>query len=99
MDHKNLILSHSAQRKDPYYSLAKGVVLKADLKILKVKYLSNLLLDHTQISSLYDQTIFCQFFKGRQPPMEEDLKIFKVEYHSIQQPLIGSNSNFQLKLV
>ena len=58
--------------------------IEDDLKILKVEYLSNLLLDHTQISnlSLYDQTIFCQFFKWRQPPMEEDLKIFKVEYLS-----------------
>ena len=36
-----------------------------DLHILKVEYLSNHLLDHTQISnlSLYVQTIFCKSFK------------------------------------
>ena len=41
------------------------------LKILKVEYLSNHLLDHTQILnlSLYDQTIFRQ-----RPPMEGDLR-------------------------
>jgi hypothetical protein len=45
------------------------------------EYLSNHLLDHTQILnlSLYDQTILC---KGRPPPMEDDLKILKVEHLS-----------------
>jgi hypothetical protein len=40
------------------------------------EYLSNHLLDHTQILnlSLYDQTILC---KGRPPPMEDALKILK----------------------
>ena len=35
--------------------------MEDDLQILKVEYLSNLLLDHTQILnlSLYDQTVFC----------------------------------------
>ena len=53
-------------------------------KILKVEYLSNRVLDHTQILniSLYDQTIFCKSFKKRQLPMEDDLKILKVEYLS-----------------
>ena len=46
--------------------------------------------------------------KWRRPPMEDDLKILKVEYLSrwpknikscvSQQPLIGSSSNFKLKL-
>ena len=36
--------------------------MEDDLKILKVEYLSNRLLDHTQILILgfYDQTKFCQ---------------------------------------
>ena len=46
-----------------------------DLKILKVEYLSNRLLEHTQILklSLYDQTPCCQILQmkttsnGRQP--------------------------------
>jgi hypothetical protein len=48
--------------------------MEGDIKILKVEYLSNHLLGHTQILnlSLYDQT--------RRPPMEDDLKILKVEY-------------------
>ena len=43
--------------------------MEDDLKILKVDYLSNCLLDHTKISnlSLYDQTIFCKSFKWRRP--------------------------------
>ena len=47
------------------------------LKILKVEYLSNHLLDHTQILnlSLCDQAIFCKSFKWRQPTMEDDLNI------------------------
>jgi hypothetical protein len=51
-------------------------------KILKVVYLSNHLLDHTQILnlSLYDQTIFYKSFKWRQPLMEDGLKILKVVY-------------------
>ena len=55
--------------------------MEDDLKILKVDYLSNNLLDHTQILnlSLYDQTIFFKSFKRWQPPMEEDLKLSKVE--------------------
>ena len=58
--------------------------MEDDLKILKVDYLSNHLLDPTQIFnlSLHDQAIFCQSFKWRQPLMEDDLKILKVEYLS-----------------
>ena len=66
------------------------------LKILKVKYLSNRLLAHTQILNinLYDQSIFCKF-KWRRPPMEDDLKILKLEYLSNQ---IMDHFNFELKL-
>ena len=58
--------------------------MEDDLKILKVEYLSNHLLDPTQILnlSLDDQTILYKFFEWRQPPMEDDLKILKVEYLS-----------------
>ena len=54
--------------------------MEDDLKILKEEYLSNDILDHTQILnlSLYDQTIFYKSFKWTQPPMEDNLKIFKV---------------------
>ena len=60
--------------------------MEDDLKILKVKYLSNHLLDHTQILnlSLDDQTIFYKFLKWRLPQMEDDLKILKVKYLSYQ---------------
>ena len=49
---------------------------------IKVKYLTNHLLDHTQILNLSidDQTIFYKSLKWRRPPVEENLKIFKVEY-------------------
>ena len=58
--------------------------MEDDLKILKVKYLSNHLLDPTQILnlSLNDQSLLYTFFKWRQPPMEDDLKLLKVEYLS-----------------
>ena len=58
--------------------------MEDDLKILKVEYLRNHLLDHTQILNLSidDQTIFYKFFKSRRPPMEDNLKILKVEYIS-----------------
>ena len=46
----------------------------------------NHLSDHLQILNLYwgDQTKIKNFFKWRQPPMEDNLKIFKVEYLSNQ---------------
>ena len=58
--------------------------MEDDLKILKVEYLSNRLLVHTQILNLnlYDQTMFCKSFKYRRPPMEDNLKILEVEYLS-----------------
>ena len=58
--------------------------MEDDLKTSKVEYLSNHLLDHTQILNLSfsDQTKFINFFKWRQPWAEDDLKILKVEYIS-----------------
>ena len=58
--------------------------MEDDLKILKVDYLRNHLLDHTQFLNLglYDQTIMYKYFKWRWPSMEDDLKILKVEYLS-----------------
>jgi hypothetical protein len=51
---------------------------------IKEEYLSNHLLDHSQILnlSLYDQTIFRKSFLKRQPTMEDNLEISKVEYLS-----------------
>ena len=50
--------------------------MEYDLKISKVEYLSNHLLDHTQILSLCldDQIIFYKYFKIRQTSMEEYIK-------------------------
>ena len=58
--------------------------MKDDLKIFKVEYLSNNLLNHTQILNLIldDQTIVYKSLKWRRPLMEDDLKIIKVEYLS-----------------
>ena len=58
--------------------------MESDLKILEVKYLSNHILDYTQILnlSLEDQTIYYKYFKWRWPPMEDILKILKVEHLS-----------------
>ena len=72
--------------------------MEDDLKVLKVEYLSNHLLDKTQILnlSLDDQTIFFKIFKmkttsnGRRPQ--------NIKSGISQQPLIGSYSNFKLKL-
>ena len=56
--------------------------MEDDLKILKLKYLSNPLLDPTQILHLCldNQTILYKSFKWRRPLIEDDLKILKVEY-------------------
>ena len=56
--------------------------MEDNLVMLKVEYLYNRLLDHTQILnlSLSDQPIFCKSFKWIRQPKEDDLKIFKVEY-------------------
>ena len=47
-----------------------------------MEYLSNRLLDHTQILNLHwvDQSKVFKYFKWRRPPMEDDLKILKMEY-------------------
>jgi hypothetical protein len=52
------------------------------LKILKVEYLSNHLLDHIRILnlSLDEQTIFDKSFKWRRPLVEDNLEIFLVKY-------------------
>ena len=52
------------------------------LKSLKVEYLCNHLLDHTEILdlSLDEQTIFSKSLEWRRPPMEDNLKILKLEY-------------------
>jgi hypothetical protein len=52
-----------------------------DLKILKVEYLSNRLLDHTQILNS-DQSKVFKYFKWRRLSKEDDLNILKVEYLS-----------------
>ena len=58
--------------------------MEDDLKILKLEYLSNHLLDLTNILnwSLYEHSIFSQSFKWRRPPMEDNIKILKGEYLS-----------------
>jgi hypothetical protein len=54
------------------------------LEILKVEYQQSLIGSYSNFNlSLYDQPIFCKSFKLRRPPMEDDLKILKVEYLSI----------------
>ena len=52
-----------------------------NLKILDVEFLTNHLLDHTQILnlSLDDQSIFLKSSKWRQTPMEDNLKMLTVE--------------------
>ena len=61
--------------------------MEDDLRILKVEYLSDRLLDPTQILnlSLDDQTILYNTFIWRRPRMEDDLNLLKVEY------LLGGN--------
>jgi hypothetical protein len=58
--------------------------MEDNIKIWKVEYLSNHLLDHIQILnlSLYDQTIFYKSFLWRKPLMEDNIKILKMEYLS-----------------
>ena len=52
----------------------KILPMEDDLKILKVEYLGNNLLDFTQILSLS--------LERKWPPMEDEIKILKVEYPS-----------------
>ena len=58
--------------------------MEDNLKILKVEYLSNPLLDHTQCLnlSLVDKAILYKSLKLSWPSMEDDTKILKVEYLS-----------------
>jgi hypothetical protein len=51
--------------------------MEDDLKIKRVEYLSNHILDLTQILNLTlgDQSKVFKHFKWRQTPMEDDLKI------------------------
>ena len=55
--------------------------MEDNLKILDVEFLTNHLLDHTQILnlSLDDQSIFFKSSKWRQTPMEDNFKILTVE--------------------
>ena len=50
--------------------------MEDDNKILKLKYLSNHIWNHTQILnlSLDDQTIFYKSLRGRWPSLEDDLR-------------------------
>ena len=70
--------------------------MEEDLKQLKVGYISNHLLDHTQILnlSLDDQTIFYNSLKGRLPPMEDDFKLLKEEY--LSNHLLNHTQNLKL---
>ena len=54
--------------------------IEDDLKIVKVEYLSNHLLGHTQILKLGldDQTIFYKFLKQRRPSMEDDFNACRI---------------------
>jgi hypothetical protein len=72
--------------------------MEDNLKILKVEYLSNNLLDHTQIwnSCLYDQIIFYKSLKWRRPQMEDGLKILKREY--LRNHLLDLIQNLSLSL-
>ena len=58
--------------------------MKEDLKILKVEYISNHVLDHSQILNLNLDDHFYQICKWRRPSMEDDLKKLKVKYLSNQ---------------
>ena len=55
--------------------------MEDDIRVLKVEYISNPLLDHTQILNLDldlgDQSKVFKHFKWRRPPTEEDLKIYE----------------------
>ena len=79
--------------------------MEDDLKILKVEYLSNHWSDLPQILnwSSGDQIKIKNAWNGRRPPMEDDLHSNRRRPQNIkswisQQPLIGSSSNFKLKL-
>ena len=58
--------------------------MEDDLKIIKLDYLSNHLLDHTQILNLScdNQPVFYKTFKWRWPTIEDVIKILKAKYLS-----------------
>ena len=72
--------------------------MEEDLKILKVEYLSNHWLDLPQILnlSLVDRIKMKNTWNEKGPTMEDNLKNIKIWIS--QQPIIGSSSNFKLKL-
>ena len=59
--------------------------MEDDLKIIKVEYLSNHILDHNQNLniSLEYQTIFYKSLKLRRPPIEENIKVQYLSNHSL----------------
>jgi hypothetical protein len=67
-----------------YFRKLRRPPMEDKLKIINVEYLSNHLLDHTQVLNLCldDQIIFYKYFNWRWLPMEDNLKILKVEYIS-----------------
>ena len=72
--------------------------MEDDLKILKVEFLSNCLLDQNQILNLsfYDQTIFNKYLKWRRHFLEGNLKILKVE--DLNHPLLDHLQILNLRL-
>ena len=72
--------------------------MEDNLKILKVEYLSNHVLDHSLILNLSfdDQIIILEIFKMKTASKGRRHQNIKSGIH--QQPLIGSYSNFKLKL-
>ena len=82
LSYSNFKLNLRLRRPPTEYDL--NILMEDNLKKFKVEYLSNHLLNHTQILnlSLNYQTIFCKSIKLRRPPMEDDIKILKVEYLS-----------------
>ena len=73
--------------------------MEDNLKILKVEYLSNHLLDHSQILNLSfdDQIIILEIFKMK--TASNGRRLQNIKSGISQKPLIGSYSNFKLKLI
>ena len=72
--------------------------MEDDLKILKMEYISNHLLNHSQIrnSSLDDQTVFYKSLKWRRHQKEDDFKILKRE--KLHNQLLSHIQNLNLSL-
>ena len=78
--------------------------MEDDLKIMKVEYTNNRLLDHAKILNLDlgDQSKVFKYLKWRRPPMGDDLKILKVEYlsnHSLDLTQISNSSLCDLTII